>query len=93
MYRPALVEAYGALKDMLAGIQGTTVTDNTYSISVEYSMCAPYERGGVEAAVTEVLGLSPTLRRTDGDKTLHLRPRIEWNRCRALEWMSQARAL
>ena len=31
----------------------------------------------------DVLGLSPTLRRTDGDKTLHLRPRIEWNRARA----------
>jgi len=74
-------------------------------IVVKFGGVAPYERGGVEAAVEEVLARLPTLRkvldRGDGGSvggseqammdsdSIELRPRVKWNACLALEWILQ----
>ena len=70
VYRPVLEDARAALRDMLAGIPGAVVHDQDesflvdgFSVVVSYGDVAPYERGGVEAAVAEVLGLAPNLKR------------------------------
>lgn len=89
VYRPALQKAKAALEDMLAGIKGTTVHDYRYWISVDFSGVRPYERGGVEAAVGEVLVLSPTLTRRHVKSAIHIQPRMEWNRGTSVEWMLQ----
>ncbi len=48
---------------------------------------ADYERGGVDAAVAAVVGLTPSLRRVDGDRFIELRPRVERNTCQAIDWL------
>ena len=40
-----------------------------FSVVVSYGAVAPYERGGVEAAVAEVLGLAPNLKRVTTTQT------------------------
>eukprot|EP00617_Octactis_speculum_P023524 CAMPEP_0185755238 /NCGR_PEP_ID=MMETSP1174-20130828/13769_1 /TAXON_ID=35687 /ORGANISM="Dictyocha speculum, Strain CCMP1381" /LENGTH=989 /DNA_ID=CAMNT_0028433727 /DNA_START=199 /DNA_END=3168 /DNA_ORIENTATION=+ len=89
-YRPALEQAHGALTDLLAGIPGTAVIDQHTSINVCFKNTAPYEHTGVEAAVGEILRVSPMLQRSDIiDESIYINPKIEWNQGKAMEWLLQ----
>ncbi|MEM7529793.1 MAG: trehalose-phosphatase, partial [Pseudomonadota bacterium] len=78
------------LRDRLAGIRGALVEDKRFAVAVHYRLVDEAERHLVEAAAKEVIGLHPSLRRTDGKMVIELRPRIDWDKGKAVLWLSEA---
>jgi len=89
-YVPAIHEAATRLGARLAGVEGALVEDKTYAVAVHYRLVSHADLPAVRQAVTEVLAAHPELRRTGGKKVYELRPRLEWDKGRALDWLMRA---
>jgi len=88
MYRPALESANTKLSRMLSDVEGLLLEDNTFSLSVHYRAVTSEEgRKKVAEAVEEVLSEMPMLRKMDGKMVYELRPEVDWNKGRAVEWL------
>ena len=88
----AIVErAARELRRLLDPVEGAIVEAKKYSVAVHYRLVAPEEVEAVRAAVTTVLGHHVDgLVETAGKKVFELRPRIEWDKGRAIEWLLEA---
>eukprot|EP00889_Picochlorum_renovo_P005325 jgi/Picre1/32355/NNA_007701.t1 len=89
-YRPA--EKYEALMQMVkrrledatGHIQGSSIEDNTYCISVHFRNCHPDSFEEIMKSVERVVDQEPQIFFTRGRKVLEVRPRIDWNKGSAL---------
>jgi trehalose-phosphatase len=89
-YLEPLESATAELERRLAGIDGTLVERKRFATAIHYRLVAPAEVSKVEAAVDEVLARHGGLRKTGGKKIFELRPRIEWDKGRAVLWLLEA---
>jgi len=89
-YLPALDRAARALENRLAGIAGAQIERKRFAIAVHFRRVAEERRGEVEQAVDGVLAGSEGLRKTGGKMIYELRPDIDWDKGRALEWLLEA---
>ncbi len=85
-----LAEAERAITDAVAPIQGARIERKKYAVAVHYRQVAPVDAPFVESAVDDVLAAEPLLRKTGGKKVFELRPDIDWDKGRALEWLLEA---
>ena len=83
----ALDAARTALDAELASIQGYLTEDNVYCISAHYRMVAAEEHERVRAAVHATLARFPSLCHKEGKMVHELRPAIDWNKGKAVEWL------
>ncbi len=84
---PALEEAEERLHEALGDIEGVIVERKRYAIAVHYRLVADGDVAGVEQAFEGVLSQVEGLRRTAGKKVFEMRPKLEWDKGRAVLWL------
>ena len=87
---PEVDSAERALRAALDGIGGALVERKRYSVSTHYRLAAPGDVARIDAAVRDVALDHPALRREGGKKVFELRPDIDWDKGRAVEWLIEA---
>jgi trehalose 6-phosphate phosphatase len=86
--RPELEAVLEALALALDPIPGAFVEDKGLTLSVHYRQTPEVDHGRVRDAVTAATdGRAETLRVTEGKMVLEVRPRVEWNKGRAVEFL------
>jgi trehalose 6-phosphate phosphatase len=89
----ALMDAvHDALVARVAHIPGASVEHNKFCVSVHYRLC-PERWPEVEAAVGEVLAAQDKLHVTRGRKVFEVRPKVAWNKGKALLFLLEALGL
>jgi alpha,alpha-trehalase len=83
---PLLEHAAAELTTQLAAIPGAEVEHKRYAVAVHYRNAAPEAAAAVTAAVHGV-GNRSGLKVTAGRKVVELRPNIEWDKGKTLEWI------
>ena len=86
-YLPALDRAEQALRDRLAAIEGAQVERKKFAIAVHFRRVADDRQVEVEQTVDDVLEENSELRKTGGKKIFELRPDIDWDKGKALQWL------
>jgi trehalose-phosphatase len=92
-YLPALTRAHERLREALGGIEGVLIERKRFAIAVHFRQVAEVDVDRVEMAVDEVVERFPKLRKTYGKKIFELRPRIDWDKGKAVLWLLEALSL
>lgn len=87
---PLIAAAAEKLEAALGGIDGVIVEPKTYALAVHYRQVAEEAVPRVEREVDAVVGAEPRLRKTGGKKVFEVRPAMDWDKGRALQWLLQA---
>lgn len=86
----ALREAAGELRRNLGGTPGVIVEEKKYAVAVHYRLVHRRDVQAVKDAVGAVAARHPGLRKTGGKKVLELRPRVDWDKGKAVLWLLRA---
>jgi alpha,alpha-trehalase len=86
-FLPVLDDAEDRLRARLAGVAGHAVERKRFSIAVHFRRAALKDEGRIEAVVDAVLSACPGLRKGYGKKVFELRPDIDWDKGRAVDWL------
>lgn len=86
-YRPMLEQCVVDLSAQIAHIPGAEMEDNRLAVSVHYRHVAPALQAEVERIVDSYIELHPTLVKKHGKKVFELRPRVDWNKGRAVMYI------
>ena len=78
------------LGQALAPIDGALVEPKRFAVAVHYRQVAENGVSAVEGAVDRVLADAPDLRKTYGKKVFELRPRLDWDKGKAVLWVLKA---
>ena len=87
---PVLRAARDLLIERLQVIEGSSVEDNRFSVSVHWRNCAPTDRPAVEAIVDSTLSEAPfagVLRKNCGKCVYELRPDVKWDKGEAVLYL------
>jgi len=85
--RPVIDEVYERLSQQLKKVPGSLVEHVKYTISVHYRLVAEKDFPAVQKAVADILTEYPVLRQTEGKKVFEVRPKIDWDKGRAVQWI------
>ncbi len=85
---PALAEAAEELTERLSSMPGVMVEHKRYAVAVHYRNAAEGSAAAVTAAVHEV-GRRKGLRVTSGRMVVELRPNLDWDKGRTLDWIAR----
>lgn len=86
---PVLDEAEDHLRKELAHVQGARVERKKYAIAVHFRNVAEDKVKEVEKAVFEELDQHKELRKGTGKMIFELKPDLEWDKGRALDWLME----
>jgi len=94
-YLPSLKLAYDEISNEALKYKGSFVENNGFSISVHYRNLEPAESSQkdadkIEKYIDELLktpGLNQKLRKTLGKKVFEIRPHLEWNKGKAVQFL------
>ena len=92
-FLPALDRAEKRLRWKTAGIEGALVERKKFAIAVHYRLVADDQVAPLDRAVEAVAAEIPDLRRTAAKKVFALRPRVDWDKGRAVLWLLTALGL
>lgn len=81
---PLIARVAAQLADELAEVPGAEVEPKRFTVAVHYRRVADDDRGWVEIAIRRALDEHPELERAEGKMVTELRPRIEWDKGKAL---------
>lgn len=84
--RELMNKIHDELVARIAGIEGASVEHNTYCVSVHYRLCVD-RWPEVEATVDAIVAPYDNLHVTRGRKVFEVRPRVEWDKGRALMFL------
>jgi trehalose 6-phosphate phosphatase len=86
--RPALDRARTLVRGALADVPGTQIEDKTLSLTVHYRRVPPDRQPTVTERI-DALGprLDDRLRLVAGRKSVEIRPRIDWDKGKAVGWI------
>lgn len=85
--------AAARLREALSTVEGALVEPKRFAVAVHYRQAAAKDVPAIEAAVDAALEEAPELRKTFGKKVFELRPRLDWDKGRAVLWLLQALGL
>jgi len=85
--KSVIAEVHTKLSKKLEEVRGALVENVKYTISCHYRLVSDKDVHLVEFAVNKVLQDYPSLRKTDGKKVFEIRPRIDWDKGKAVEWI------
>jgi alpha,alpha-trehalase len=86
----AVMAAAERLKPALAGVAGALVEVKRFAVAVHYRQVRENGVAAVEEAVDRVAAGEPLLHKTHGKKLFELRPRLEWDKGKAVLWLLDA---
>ncbi|MCA9407794.1 MAG: trehalose-phosphatase [Candidatus Omnitrophica bacterium] len=78
---------YKELLEKLKEVSGSLVEHVKYTISVHYRLVEEKDFSKVEIAVNDIIKRYPNLRKTKGKKVFEIRPDIDWDKGKAVEWI------
>lgn len=90
-FLPAVRAAREALRERLASVPGCLVEDKEVSVAVHYRLVSSSHLGEVLAMVEAVADAFPLLRLQGGHQVWELRPRLPWDKGRAVLWVLEKR--
>lgn len=85
--RPALDAVADALRPEVARIPGAILEDKGLTLSVHDRMVDPQDRPRLREAVLAAAAPRSELRVTEGKRVLEIRPRVDWHKGRAVEFL------
>jgi alpha,alpha-trehalase len=85
--QPALMGAADQLDEEVGSIPGVIVERKRYAVAVHFRMAAEDAMTRIDAAVDRAVASHPGLRRTTGKMIFELRPDLDWDKGRALEFL------
>ncbi|XP_042390324.1 probable trehalose-phosphate phosphatase 6 [Zingiber officinale] len=89
-FLPVMDEVYNALVEKIKSVPGSRVENNTFSLSVHYRCVEEKIWNSLAELVRSVVNDYPELRLTVGRKVLEIRPSIEWDKGKALEFLLES---
>lgn len=89
-YVPIVAEAEHELLKTLKSVAGALVEGKKYAVAVHYRLVAQRDVARVRQAVEAVAERHPQLKLTKGKKVYELRPNIEWDKGKAVQWIYDA---
>ncbi len=87
---PVVRLAAQELADRLGGIAGLIVEDKRFAVALHYRLVADVDLDRLTSEFDAVLAAHPELRRSSGKKVLEMRPRIDWDKGKAVLWLLEA---
>ncbi len=73
----------------ISGTDGAFVENKTYSLSVHYRLAAPEQVPEIERVVDDTLEDFPNLQKRDGKMVFEIRPKMDWDKGKAVLWLLQ----
>lgn len=92
-FLPLIDEVSKALLEVTSGIEGASVEDNKFCVSVHYRNVDEKDWELVARLVNEVLEDFPRLKVTNGRMVLEVRPVIDWDKGKAVEFLLESLGL
>lgn len=89
-YVAALAEAERELRAGTAHIDGALIEGKRFAVAAHFRLVQAADLPGFRELVSEVAARHPELRVTGGKKILELRPRIDWDKGKAVLWLLDA---
>ena len=89
----AVDAAYRALQPCLQEIEGVLIEHKKFSLSVHYRLVDEQRVAEIERVVDTMLEQQPSLKKHHGKKVFEIRPRIDWNKGKALLWLLETLGL
>jgi len=86
-YLPTLHRIAQTLEHSLAGVPGARLERKRFTVAVHFRLVANDDRARIDAAVDAALKDTPALRKTTGKAVYELRPRLDWDKGRAVRWL------
>lgn len=90
---PMIQEVFMSLVESTNDIKGANVENNKFCVSVHYRNVDEKEWKTVAQCVYDILKEYPRLRLTHGRKVLEVRPVIDWNKGKAVEFLLESLGL
>jgi len=87
---PSLQEAMKVIVELIQDIPGASVEDNRVCFSVHYRLCDEKHVPLISQHIENVLEGFPNLKRTAGKCVYEIRPKIDWNKGKAVAWVLNA---
>ena len=85
-----LQDLHQRLLRALANTPGLLLETKGFSLAVHYRLLQESAVARVESALDGLMPEYPTLRKTHGKKVFEVRPRFDWNKGRAVQWILEA---
>lgn len=85
--RSLINEVHEKLSEKVKNVQGSLIENVKYTISAHYRLVSEKNVSKIEKAVDEVIEEYPVLRKTHGKKVFEIRPKIDWDKGRAVNWI------
>ena len=89
-FHPAMQELHQRLRRALGDTPGLLLETKGYSLAVHYRLVQESAVTRVESVVDGLMADYPTLRKTHGKKVFEIRPRFNWNKGKAVQWILEA---
>ncbi|KAG0485164.1 hypothetical protein HPP92_009243 [Vanilla planifolia] len=86
-FLPMINEVYNTLLDKTTLIPGSKVENNRFCVSVHFRCVEEKRWNRLAEEVRSVLAAYPDLKLTQGRKVLEIRPTVEWDKGKALEFL------
>ena len=86
-FLPIMGELHQRLREGLAEVPGLLLETKGYSLAVHYRLVEEARVAEVEGVVDGLMPDYPGLRKTRGKKVFEIRPRFDWNKGKAVEWL------
>ena len=84
---PVIEEVTRALEAEAVGIPGAQVEPKRFTVAVHYRRVAPEDVAQLEQIVDRQVAAHPELRKAGGKKVWEIRPAIDWDKGRAVQWL------
>lgn len=84
---PAVEAVTAELERALAPVAGAQVEPKRFTVAVHYRRAAPADVPRMEALVDRLVAEHPELRKAGGKKVWELRPALDWDKGKAVEWI------
>ncbi|XP_020095015.1 probable trehalose-phosphate phosphatase 2 [Ananas comosus] len=92
-FLPMIDEVFRSLVEIVKDIDGAHVENNKFCASVHYRNVDPKDWDDIGERVNAFLKAYPRLRLTHGRKVLEVRPVIDWNKGKAVEFLLESLGL
>ncbi|WCJ22399.1 Haloacid dehalogenase-like hydrolase (HAD) superfamily protein [Euphorbia peplus] len=88
-FLPKIQEIRKVLEEKTKIIRGSTVENNTFCVSVHYRRVKVEDVDTLKEIVKSIMEAYPAFRISGGRKVMEIRPRIDWDKGRALQYIIQ----
>ncbi|MDP8264490.1 MAG: trehalose-phosphatase [Candidatus Aceula lacicola] len=85
--RPVIDEVQQKLAEKVKDIKGALIENVKYTVSAHYRLVSDEDFPKFEQEVDGVLSQYPQLRKTSGKKVFEIRPKIDWHKGKAVDWI------